>query len=131
MMNPKKIYLMDTGFSLLGSAFGENRGRLLENLVALEFYRGRRRILYYKGKGECDFIVQQGQRPVEAWQACWELNASNEKREIRGLLEAMRGLKIQTGGILTYCQEETRSVDGVSFRLLPLWRWLLESSFDD
>lgn len=28
MMNPKKVYLTDTGFSLLGGAFTENRGRL-------------------------------------------------------------------------------------------------------
>jgi predicted AAA+ superfamily ATPase len=125
MMNPKKIYLMDTGFSLLGGAFAENRGRLLENVVALEFYRKRRRTMYYKGKGECDFIVQQGLRPVEAWQACWELTPSNEKREIGGLLEAMRDLKIRAGGILTYGGEETRSVDGASLRILPVWKWLL------
>jgi predicted AAA+ superfamily ATPase len=32
MMNPKKIYLMDTGFSLLSGAFTENRGRRLLKL---------------------------------------------------------------------------------------------------
>ncbi|MBU1209014.1 MAG: ATP-binding protein [Proteobacteria bacterium] len=131
MMNPKKIYLMDTGFSLLGGAFAENRGHLLENTVALGFFRSRRRMLYYKGKGECDFIIQQGLRPVEAWQACWELNVSNEKREIKGLLEAMHELKIKAGGILTYGQEETRSVDGVTLRILPVWKWLLAYSGEE
>jgi len=28
MMNPKKVYLTDPGFSLLGGAFAENCGRL-------------------------------------------------------------------------------------------------------
>ena len=65
MMNPKKVYLTDTGFSLLGGAFTENRGRLLENAVAIELVRYRRRAMYFKGKGECDFIVQEGMRPVK------------------------------------------------------------------
>ena len=125
MMNPKKIYLMDTGFSLLSGAFTENRGRLMENVTALEFFRTRRRTLYYKGKHECDFIVQRGTKPVEAWQVCWELTSANEKREFRGLLEAMAELGISTGGILTYGQEETRKADGRTIQVFPLWKWLL------
>ena len=125
MMNPKKVYLMDTGFSLLSGAFSENRGRLLENVVALEFFRRRRRFLYYKNAGECDFLVQEGTRATEAWQVCWALNRSNEKREINGLLEAMREYRIPVGGILTYAQEETRSVEGSEVRILPVWKWLL------
>ena len=36
IMNPKKIYLLDTDFSLLSMDFSENRGKLLENAVAIE-----------------------------------------------------------------------------------------------
>ena len=126
MMNPKKIYLLDTGFSLLGGAFAENRGRLLENVVAVELYRRRLKTMYFKNKSECDFIVQKGTRPEEAWQVCWELNTTNEKRELKGLLEARRCLKIEKGGILTYNQEETRTIDGTAICLLPVWKWLLE-----
>ena len=127
MMNPRKTYLMDTGFSFLSGVFSENRGRLLENVVALELYRRRRRAMYYKKKGECDFIVQEGLKPTEAWQVCWELSGTNEKRELKGLLEAMNDLKIQTGGILTYGHEETRTVDGMNIRILPVWKWLLST----
>jgi len=125
MMNPKKVYLMDTGFSLLASSFTENRGRLLENVVSIEFVRQRRRVLYYRNTSECDFLVQEGTRTAEAWQVCWALNRSNEKREINGLLEAMREYRIPEGGILTYAQEETRSVEGSEVRILPVWKWLL------
>ena len=127
MMNPKKVYLMDTGFSLLSGAFTENRGRLLENVVAVELFRNRRRAMYFKGKNECDFIVQEGTRPVEAWQVCWELNGSAEKREIRGLLEAQRELGINKGGLLTYNQGGTRTFEGEKVKLIPVWKWLLAS----
>lgn len=69
--------------------------------------------------------MQIGLRPEEAWQVCWELSPANEKREIQGLLEAMRSLKITKGGILTYNEEETRKVDGMEISLLPVWKWLL------
>lgn len=131
MMNPRKIYLMDTGFSLLGGAFSENRGRLLENVVALELFRHRRRFLHFRGKNECDFIVQEGNRPAEAWQVCWELSPANEKREIGGLLEARRDLGISRGGLLTYGQEETRRVGRAAVRVQPVWKWLLSAGHGD
>ena len=125
MMNPKKVYLMDTGFSLLSGAFTENRGHLLENVVALEFFRRRRRFLYYKNAGECDFLVQEGTHAAEAWQVCWTLDRSNEKREINGLLKALREYRIPEGGILTYRQEDTRKIEGTAVRIVPVWMWLL------
>jgi predicted AAA+ superfamily ATPase len=125
MMNPKKVYLTDTGFSLLGGALTESRGRLLENLVAVEFYRRRAKTMYFKRRGECDFVVQRGARAEQAWQVCWELNDSNAKREIKGLSEARRAAGVETGGILTYSQEGARQFNGVEVRLLPVWKWLL------
>ena len=38
-MNPKKIFLMDPGFAALTEDFSENKGRILENVVAVELYR--------------------------------------------------------------------------------------------
>ena len=54
LMNPKKIYLVDTGFAALGGSFSQNRGRILENLVAVEFNRRGEQARYFKGRGECD-----------------------------------------------------------------------------
>jgi len=124
-MNPKKIFLMDNGFALLGGSFTENRGRLLENIVAVELFRRRAKPTYFKNKVECDFIVQSGRRPEEAWQVCWELNADNEKRELKGFAEAQRSLGVMAGGILTYSQEGTRKINGTDVRLVPVWKWLL------
>ena len=119
---------MDNGFSLLGGSFTENRGRLLENVAAVELFRRRAKTMYFKNKVECDFIVQRGRRPEEAWQVCWELNAENEKRELKGFAEARRSLGIKAGGILTYSQEGTRKINGTEVRLQPVWKWLLGKS---
>lgn len=58
-MNPEKVYLADTGFSLLTLSGSDNRGKLLKTAVAGEFFRRGLRTCYYKGKKECDFIVRQ------------------------------------------------------------------------
>jgi len=125
MMNPRKVYLIDTGFGLLGGAFMETRGALLENAVAVELFRQQQPMFYFSGKHECDFIVQEGTRATEAWQVSWQVTPKNERRELEGLLEAMRSLKIRRGGILTYDQTGTRRVDGQTVHLIPVWEWLL------
>jgi hypothetical protein len=126
LMNPRKVYLVDTGFGLLGGAFLEKRGALLENAVAVELLRRQRRAFYFRERRECDFILQEGTKASEAWQVCWELTRSNEEREIGGLLEAMESLGLRRGGILTYDQQETRRVRGRRIRVVPAWRWLLD-----
>ncbi len=47
------------------------------------------------------------------------------KRELKGLLEAMRRYKIPKGGTLTYDQEEVRTINGMNVPLMPVWKWLL------
>jgi hypothetical protein len=125
MMNPKKVYLMDTGFASLGSAFTENRGHLLENVVALELLRRQRQMFYFKEAQECDFILKEDRIPSEAWQVCWEMTPRNEQRELKGLIEAMRHYKIPKGGVLTYDQEGVRNKNGINIALVPVWKWLL------
>jgi len=102
IMNPKKVYLTDTGFVALGRPFAENRGRLLENLVAIELFRRNMEIYYFKNRHECDFIIKQGPRPTQAIQVCWELTDQNERRELAGLVDACKFLDLRSGIILTY-----------------------------
>jgi len=124
-MNPKKAYLTDTGFAAIGRPFTENRGRIIENIVAIELFRRGIEMYYFKNKKECDFIIKQGQRPTHAIQVCWELTNRNEKREIAGLRDACNTLGLNSGIILTYAQEEEREKDGLKISVLPVWKWLL------
>jgi len=124
-MNPKKIYLTDTGFVALGRTFTENRGRILENVVAIELFRSDAEFYYFKDRNECDFVIKQGLRPTHAIQVCWELNKRNEKREFAGLANACRILGLSAGIILTYAQEGKREEKGLKISVLPVWKWLL------
>jgi predicted AAA+ superfamily ATPase len=125
IMNPKKVYLTDTGFAALGRPFAENRGRILENLVAIELFRRDMELYYFKNRHECDFIIKQGPRSTHAIQVCWELTEQNEKREVAGLVDACNFLDLQSGIILTYTQEEQHDEKGLKISVLPVWKWLL------
>jgi len=128
IMNPKKVYLMDTGLAALGRPFSENRGKVLENLVAIELYRRGQETYYFKNRNECDFIVKAGPRPTEAIQVCWKLTPRNEKRELAGLAEALRTLELTTGTILTFAQADEREMAGQAIQVQPVWRWLLDEN---
>lgn len=130
LMNPKKVYLFDNGFAFLGTAFSENRGKLLENSVAIELLRRQQEIFYFKDHNECDFIVKQGLKPTEAIQVTWELTATSRHRELKGLIEAMRSLNLTQGKILTYSQEEQIALEGHSIQVVPVWKWLLGAQLD-
>ena len=126
LMNPKKVYLLDSGFSAISVNFSENKGKFLENVVAVHLYRMREEMYYYRKERECDFIIKRGKEVHTAIQVCWELNEKNRKRELSGLAEAMRVLKVKQGLILTYDQEGTEEMEGCKVSIMPTYQWLLE-----
>lgn len=127
IQNPKKAYCIDNGFlTAVGFRFSEDKGRLLENFVAIELKRRGQEIFYSKDKGECDFIIKEGIRVTGAMQVCYELNKENKERELNGLLEAMNKFKLKEGIILTYDEEKTVQRDGKKIRAIPCWKWVLQ-----
>lgn len=126
LMNPKKVYLFDVGFNLLSTAFSEDRGRQIENIVAIDLFRRGEKTFYYKDTRECDFIVMEGMKATQAIQVTWDLNHSTLDREIKGLATAMKKLNLESGTILTYDREDQIEVDGKKVQVLPVWMWLLE-----
>ncbi len=130
LMNPKKVYLLDVGFGCLATEFSENKGKVLENVVAIELFRRGEDVYYYHGKRECDFILKRGTRAATAIQVCWELNERNTQRELNGLFEAMSELKLKEGMILTYDTEDQISHKKHKIAVVPVWRWLLLRSLE-
>ena len=120
--NQVKCYLFDTGFKQLAVNFSANKGKLLENLVAIELRRRGREFFYFRQRGECDFVVVDGGRPVSAIQVCWEINDKNRKREVGGILDARRELGELEALILSH--DGSEAVDEIP--QMPVWRWLLE-----
>ena len=119
--NPVKCYLFDTGFRQLGIPFTENRGKLLENLVAIELRRRQREFFYFRDKAECDFVITDSGRPAACIQVCWELNDSNRQREVNGLRAAAEALGTRNNLILTAGQ----SGEEGGVKLQPIVPWLL------
>jgi predicted AAA+ superfamily ATPase len=127
LVNPKKVYSIDTGLSIRNSAsFFDDRSRLLENIVFLHLRRQYKDILYYQNEHECDFIIKDGAKIVLAVQSCYDLNEDNKEREINGLIEAMNTFKLKEGLIVTYNQTDEFNIDSKKIKILPVWKWLLE-----
>lgn len=136
MINNKKIYIIDNGFaSNVSFSFSENIGRLLENLVFIELKRRGEEIFYHFLNKECDFILVDRGKVIEAIQVCKSLNdLETKKREIAGLLDACKTYNLKEGLILTEDEEgeeigevrlENGDVSKIKIKIMLIWKWLL------
>lgn len=122
----KKLYVIDNGMrNATAFYFSSDRGQLLENLVFLELKRRGKNIFYFKNKFECDFLVHDKGKIIEAIQVTQKVDNINEKREVGGLLNAFEVLNINNGFILTDSQEEIRIINDKTIIIMPIWKWLL------
>ena len=112
--NPKKVYAIDTGIvNCVRLSQTDDLSRLLENYQFLQLRkRAKGKVYYYRGKGECDFVVAGlDNNPKELYQVCQQLTEDNMRREIDGLREAMRDLHLHEGTIVTLADEDVLNVD--------------------
>ena len=126
-VNPKKIYTIDTGFALANSlSFSKDKGRLLENAIFLELRRKYKEIYYFREKGECDFVVKQGEEILYLMQVCTEVTPDNLNREVNGLFEAMVFFNKPEGLIITLNQDDILEKEGRKIKLVSAFKWLNE-----
>lgn len=124
--NPKKVYAIDLGlFSHNSITFTEENGRRLENLVYLHFRRQGKEIYYFNENKECDFIISENGKVVQAVQACYEINEDNLKREIEGLTEALDYFKMKEGIIVTLNQTDLYRIGDKEIKVIPVRELLL------
>jgi len=120
---PKKLYVIDSGLIKFGSlSFSPDKGSLLENFAFLEFRRHTDDIFYFSERDcECDFIVHpHGGKPLCA-QVCWNLDADNEDRELRGLEAALEFFGCSSGFILTANSTDTIIRNGKTIQVVPAY----------
>ncbi len=118
----KKRYFVDNGYIKMFEV-KEDLGLLLENLVFTEFIKKGKKVGYYQGKKECDFIVEGR----EAVQVAYDLNEENEGRETKGIIEAMDACKLEKGTIITYDQEREIEKEGKKIQVVAAWKWALSA----
>lgn len=123
----KKAYFIDPGMANeIGFRVSEDEGRLLENVIFLQLKRKREEIFFHKQKKECDFLIKKGMKITKAIQVTCYLNKNNQKREIQGLLEALKEYNLKEGLILTLDKEGEILEDNKKIIIKPAWKWLLE-----
>lgn len=127
LSSSKKVYSMDIGLAnAISFKFSEDKGRLLENLVFIELKRRGSDIYYHKYNYECDFIIKEELDIVEAIQVTDNMyEEETKKREINGLVDALKTYNLESGVILTEEEEEELEYQGFKISIIPLWKWLL------
>ncbi len=128
---PRKIYCIDPGIiNIIGFNISENKGRLIENIVAIELQRKRSfdpqiEIYYWKDhqQREVDFIVKKKNSVLECIQVTYASNPYDiDNREMRSLLKASRELRCKNLNMITWDYESTEN----NIHYIPLWKWLLD-----
>ena len=128
----KKVYIVDNGIiNSLIFDFSQNKGRLLENLVAIELKRRSFltdfELFYWDNYNvKCDFIIKKGRKVTHAYQVCADITARNKEREITGLIKALKEFDLKEGIILTEFSDEEIKVDGFRIKVTPVWKWMLQ-----
>jgi predicted AAA+ superfamily ATPase len=126
--HPRKLYAVDTGLlDAVRFSMSDDRGRVLENMVALELRRRNGDLFHFHDTVECDFVVMDRAKCQSAIQVCWDLSATRTMdRELTGLVIAMESFKLKEGLILTESIHEDLKVEGKAVRVRPFWLWALE-----
>ena len=119
--NPSKIYAIDPAFKYAMSIH-EDIGRVFENSVFLELKRRSISPHYWLDSQEVDFFWENG----TLINACYSLtHPETRKREINGLLLAMKKLDLKSGKLITWDKKETVKKGDRTIFIQPLWEFLL------
>lgn len=111
---------------------GENLGWRLESLVYIELLRRAQSVgqdvYYYADRsGECDFIVCENNKAVQAVQVSYDISTpATRKREINGLLLAARKTGCDNLLLLTDHQYEDIEVQGKKIAIRPVYQFVLD-----
>lgn len=121
----KKHYFYDNG--ILNLFLFQPETKLLENIVAIHLYKQYGETLYYYNKNiEVDFVVPDAKFAVQVSYSI--RNEQTWNREVNALINLSRFMEINTALIITKDQEETIEQDGIRIKVIPVWKWLNESS---
>jgi hypothetical protein len=124
----KKVYSIDNGLAAsVNALFTENKGTALENLVFLELIKSGKKVFYYSNNYECDFLVTENEKIVEAIQVCFDVSdADTKQREETSLLNICREFKLKRGLILTMYDEEEYTSGGITIEIMPVYKYVLK-----
>ncbi len=124
-LGEKKVYPVDTGFiKSLRHLKERDWGTLLETAVFTMLHNEGKELVYYKGRKECDFIVEG----KVAIQVAYDISDEETlKREMDGLKEACKRVGLSEGLIFTFDAEDTLDLNSIKVRIIPAYKFMLKS----
>jgi uncharacterized protein len=128
LINARKVYAVDTGLAdAISNQMTEDAGRKLENLIFLHLRRKYTELYYFDENGECDFVATKRGVVTELVQVCYELNPDNLKRELNGVLQAMRFFNQRKATIVTFDSSDFIEKDGYEIEVIPAYKYLIRT----
>lgn len=127
--NLRKVFCIDSGLrNAVSMGFSEDRGKVLENIVFLNFLQKGNEVYYWKDKQgyEVDFIVVEGGKVTGVYQVSYSVREARTKtRETNALIRALICFDLKEGTIITENQEMEETLKGFRIRYMPVWKFLL------
>lgn len=127
--NLRKVFCIDSGLrNAVSMGFSEDRGKVLENIVFLNFLQKGNEVYYWKDKQgyEVDFIVVEGGKVTGVYQVSYSVREARAKtRETNALIRALICFDLKEGTIITENQEMEETLKGFRIRYMPVWKFLL------
>ncbi len=118
----KRVYTIDSGLlAAVEFSISKNQGKLFENMVFMELLKQEKVVNYFKGRYECDFIIEGtgGWMPM---QVTWSLSEDTTlERELRGLREACDYLGTSRGVIITPDTLDEIHYQGITAEVIPFY----------
>jgi len=131
---PKKVYSIDVGLAnALSLRTTENKGKIMENLVAIDLLRRSNffneiQITFWNDyqKNEVDFVLRRGLRIKQLIQVTYASGRDEiERREIKAIVKASKELKCKNLLIISWDYEGDIRAEGRLVSCIPLRKWLL------
>jgi hypothetical protein len=127
--NLRKVFCIDSGLrNAISMGFSEDRGKVQENIVFLNFLQKGNEVYYWKDKQgyEVDFIIVEGGKVTGVYQVSYSVREARTKtRETNALIRALICFDLKEGTIITENQEMEETLKGFRIRYMPVWKFLL------
>ncbi|WP_338602151.1 ATP-binding protein [Sulfolobus tengchongensis] len=121
----KKVYTVDPGIISNIAIRGKDKGRIMENLVAIKLFRelqGTEHLFYIRNNYEVDFYDEINSRLIQVTYASDKV----ENREIKGLIEGYKLTKAKELIIVSWDIKDTLKVEGREIKIVPVYEFLLK-----
>ena len=128
-LSGKKSYVIDHGLgSALDFKLSQDKGRLLETAVALELIKQGRDIAYTQNGYECDFVVSDRGKIVNAMQVTYDISSpKTKKREVDGLIKVCQTYHLDRGTIITMDNRDSLKQNNISVEIIPAWQYFYQT----